>query len=32
MLRPRMIAPAHGSIIDTPDGTIPLIKQGMVVK
>ena len=29
LLRPRMIAPAHGAVIDQPDAMIPLIKRAM---
>jgi flavorubredoxin len=29
-LKPRMIAPAHGSIIDDPSAMLPLMKEGML--
>jgi flavorubredoxin len=29
-LRPRMIAPAHGGVIDVPDDMLPLMKAGMI--
>lgn len=30
-LRPRFIAPAHGSVVDRPDDMLPLVKAGMQV-
>jgi len=30
LLRPTIIAPAHGAVIDSPETTLPLIKSGML--
>lgn len=32
MLRPKVLAAAHGAVIDVIDSVVPLIKEGMIVK
>jgi flavorubredoxin len=31
ILKPKLIAPAHGSVVDTIDATVPVVKNGMRV-